>query len=370
MIGSPKPSHSEDFYISLAGLPSDYDWKRLKDLAKNACKTVGWAEMRVCLGPYDGTAGDLKIKGRKEALTLYKYLTGVQLEKGRFLVVSLWDISPGHNAQRLATNDPTIRSDKAQMRSTVAQRTAQSSWQAPTPVQSYRSETSPQAIPKYVMHNGCKTLLLPDWQPPAAPVNRINTTDEVYVMRLSPELQNGQIGYHLSHSQSPMVQSPVTESYTQCSPHAQIPINASNGIVDTQHRTIFVSNLDWTMNESNIQYFLEKGGDLEKWNFVNVRSSQRRSSLLATYISKEEAVCAFRSLDQRMLGKNRVTARLARDAERANAYCNEEKTPPSKKERAVSGKKVASRSRADYAVKKSTEPCRQDGPVIANGSKK
>jgi len=167
-----------------------------------------------------------------------------------------------------------------------------------------------------------------------------------------------------------MVQSPVTEDYTQWSPHVQIPVNASNGIVDTQHRTIFVSNLDWTLNESNIQDFLEQGGDLAKWNFANVKSSQRRGSVLATYFSKEDAVCASQSLDQRMLGKNRVAARLARDAERANTYGYEAKTAPSKKECAMSSKKVASRGRTDYAVKKSTEPGKQDGPVIANGSAK
>lgn len=256
------------------------------------------------------------------------------------------------------------------MRNTVAQKTAQTTWQALSPVHTYASETNPPAIAKYAMHNGCKTLLLPDWQPPAAPVSRMNTADELYVKRLSPTLQNGQTRYCSSHSQSPMVQSPASEGYAQWSPHAQIPVNASNGVVDTQHRTIFVSNLDWTIHESNIQAFLRIGGNLEKWNFVNVKSSQRRSSLLATYTSKEDAVCAYRSLDQMMLGKNRVAARLARDAERINAYGNEARTTSSKKERDVSGKKVSSRVRTDYAVKKSTEPCRQDGPVIANGSAK
>lgn len=98
-----------------------------------------------------------------------EYLTGVQLQKDKFLVVSLWDISPGHDAQRLATNDPTIRLDLAQMRSIVAQRTAQSAWEALTPVQRYGSERRPQAIPKCVLHNDCEPVLLPDWQRPAAP---------------------------------------------------------------------------------------------------------------------------------------------------------------------------------------------------------
>jgi len=88
MASSPKSSLQEDYYIQLAGvchfcpvhtcmltwhsqLPRTYDWKALKDLAKNACKTVGWAEIRICRGPYVGTAGDLKIKGRREARNLY-----------------------------------------------------------------------------------------------------------------------------------------------------------------------------------------------------------------------------------------------------------------------------------------------------------
>ena len=237
------------------------------------------------------------------------------------------------------------------MRSVVVQRTTQPVWDPLSPVQ-------------YAMHNGCEAPILHV----AARVNGMEMTDEGYSIGLTPPLQSCQYEYRQSVSQSPMVQSPVTKHCPSWNFHAQSPVNATSGIVITEHRTIFVSNLDWAINESDIQNFLREGGDLVTWDFANPKSNQPRGCALATYSSKEDAVYARRTLDQRVLGKNRVIVRLSRDAERASGHGDCAKIVSSKKERVVSSQKPSGRGARDYAVKKSTDLSRQDSPVIANGS--
>jgi len=237
------------------------------------------------------------------------------------------------------------------MRSVVVQRTTQPVWDPLSPVQ-------------YAMHNGCEVPILRV----AARVNEMDMTDEGYFVGLAPPLQSCQYEYPPSVLQSPMVQSPVAKYCPSWNPHAQTPVNATSGIVITEHRTIFISNLDWAIHESDVQSFLRKGGDLVTWDFANPRSNQPRGCALATYSSKEDAVYACRTLDQRVLGKNRVTVRLSRDTERTSGHGDGAKIGSGKKEHVVTSQKSSGRGAREFAVKKSTDPSRQDSPVIANGS--
>jgi len=263
------------------------------------------------------------------------------------LTASLWDISPGHDARLLASTDPNLRvSDVAHMRSVVTQRTAPPLWAPLTPVQ-------------YAIHNGCEAPILHV----AARVDGMRMTDEVYLIDNSPSLQSCQYGNRASVSHSPMVQSPVTPYCAAWSPHAYSPVNATSGIVITEHRTIFISNLDWAVHGSDIQNFLEDGGELVTWDYANPKSSQPRGSVLATYKSKEDAVYACQSLNQRLLGKNRVTVRLSRDSERADGHNDAAKIDSRRNDQKAEG-----REGKDYAVKRPVELIRQDSPVIANGS--
>ena len=52
-------------------LPIYYDWRRLKDIARQIAPHVGWTELSVYRGSRPGPVGEVKVSRRREAFDLY-----------------------------------------------------------------------------------------------------------------------------------------------------------------------------------------------------------------------------------------------------------------------------------------------------------
>lgn len=103
------------------------------------------------------------------------------------------------------------------------------------------------------------------------------------------------------------VQAPMTYLDT-----AIAPVNVSQGAVEVERRKVFIKDIDFNASQGMIQRLCEYPGELETWKYcIDTKSGK----IIATYSSYVAAERAARLIDGEKLGKMRVKARLAKDAE-------------------------------------------------------
>ena len=155
--------------------------------------------------------------------------------------------------------------------------------------------------------------------------------------------------------------------------HAYIPtlnraVNTSQGCVPTEKRIVHVADLDLEATATDVENVLRSVGQLQGWTYVN---AARPTSVLVRYTSREAAMRARTLLDDRKFGKRHLRATLTLDSDMiflSGAATISDKPRIRPVAAVVSNKQKVARNGRDFA-RWGPDLCRQNTPVIANGSR-
>ena len=89
-------------------------------------------------------------------------------------------------------------------------------------------------------------------------------------------------------------------------------VNASRGVVEIEYRKVIIKGLDCRTTKSRILELCERSGDLETWDYLG---DNNRGIVLATYRSHTAAVRARAYIHGKEVGKAKVMAYIAKDAD-------------------------------------------------------
>ncbi|KAI4746602.1 RNA-binding domain-containing protein [Aureobasidium sp. EXF-12298] len=250
-----KSSGEGDFFFYVEGLPPYYTWGMLKDLTRKAAPYPGWTEMASNPQDMQKGRGWIKIKRAKDAFNLYEVLgfltTGSPCLKP--LKVYLWS---------------TARSPPELLRCNDIQR----------PMQPF---SPPQVGTTFSVPMNTSMSGTPMSTPMSTPIH------------MSPVL----------HPSPPVGLENMSPAYVYTSNHR--PINATGGLVQTESKGIFIHQLDYAVDQRQLEEYLRRIGSFDSCEIRRDPTSGRsRGIATAKFANAEAAARAVQVLHgQRIMSK-------------------------------------------------------------------
>ncbi|KAI5267069.1 RNA-binding domain-containing protein [Aureobasidium subglaciale] len=252
-----KGSGDGDFFFYVEGLPPYYTWGMLKDLTRKAAPYPGWTEMASNPQGMLKGRGWIKIKRSKDAFNLYGYLTN---------------------------GSPSLKPLKVYLWST-----------ARSPPELLRCNDVPRPMQPFSPPQSVSTYFTPLSTPMSTPV--------------STPMHRSPVFYH------PPPIAPRKMSPTYVYTPNQRPVNSTGGLVKTESRGIFISQLDYAIDQRQLEEYLRKIGFFDSCEIRRDPASGRsRGIATAKFTTTEAAARAVHMLNGQKLVSKTVDVRF--DTER------------------------------------------------------
>ncbi|KAF2230713.1 hypothetical protein EV356DRAFT_536195 [Viridothelium virens] len=286
--------------LFISGIPKGYNWKKLKDLARDSGADPQWTDLEPSQYERDKLMGYTSFKDGVAAQRLYDHLTSTKLTSAN-LRVHYWDTPQSPDlgtATLLKCNCQDLGSEcvvNSPPRFIADTHPARRS-SLPLSGTAYSSRVSNTVTPS-------DPHFAPQLVPVASHVPTPYLTPDYY--RQNPAIFHAGLS---SGDDTRQFRGSVPPTHLQA--RDGTPINVSRGAYRTEARSIFISNLPYNLERSELENLLRRFSRHVK---CNVGSQRRPGTATAEFATREEACSARDSLNGTQLKGRQLTVRFARE---------------------------------------------------------